>query len=114
MKNALPFLEMRQNWPCDPQELLPLEAVDTASNLNSYILKRICVAAGVSFSKFETKENLIDKHLLKARNAIAHGEKYKVNYTDLIDAQSGVLQLISDFQDLIEDQVSGKLYLAEA
>lgn len=52
---------------------LPKEAISTASNLSSEILKEIMSILGLNFADYSTKSKLIDEKLLKSRNEIAHG-----------------------------------------
>lgn len=56
------------------RSILPKEAISTASNLSSEILKEITAVLGLDFLPYSTRSNLIDEKLLKTRNEIAHGE----------------------------------------
>jgi len=75
VKNPVPFLQMCDEWPCSPGELLPLDIVNMESNLNSDVLKKITAIIDVDYSYFESKIHLIDDSLLKIRNDIAHGAR---------------------------------------
>ena len=110
LKNPVPFLEMRGEWPCSVDEKIPLDVIDTESNLNSKVLKRLTATLGVDYSGFESKEKLIDDHLLNTRNRIAHGERITVNAEDYEEVDVEIRDLIDRFQTLIEDCIQTESY----
>lgn len=78
-------------------------AVNTKSNLSSKVLEDILMALGLDVSKFETKNNFIDKSLLKSRNFIAHGEALNLTVSEYLSMHDFVLELIETFRNEIEN-----------
>lgn len=58
--------------------------IDTQSNLNSQVLKDLCLICAVDFSHFEAETAFIDVFLLKRRNSIAHGEEVYIGTCGVI------------------------------
>jgi RiboL-PSP-HEPN len=110
LRNPAPFLEMLSEWPCAPGELIPTDVLDTESNLNSKILKRLALTIGLDYSFFETKEKLIDESLLKTRNQIAHGERITVNLAEYETIEHEIRELIDHFQQLVETCIQHEKY----
>jgi hypothetical protein len=104
VKNPTSFLEMLREWPCDASELIPTDVLDTESNLNSKILKRLTLTIGIDYSFFETKEKLIDESLLKTRNMVSPAEY------ETIDRE--IRGLIDYFQQLVETCIQQERYRA--
>lgn len=84
--------------------------VDTQSNLSTTVLKEIIWCLGVDYSKFETKENLIDMKLVNKRNFIAHGEIFDVSIHDFLDMADEVIGLMNLFKNEIENSVISDEY----
>ncbi len=110
LKNPVPFLEICSEWPCASGELLPTDIIDTESNLNSKVLKRLVATIGIDYSFFETKEKLIDDVLLKMRNQIAHGQRIAMQPEEYETIELEIRALIDHFQQLIETCVQQELY----
>jgi hypothetical protein len=109
-RNPVPFLQMRREWPCGPDEQLPADVIDTESNLTSKVLKGLAATVGIEYTPFLTKEKLIDEHLLKLRNEIAHGRRVAVQREEYEAIEHETRQLIDCFQDLIETCVQRRVY----
>lgn len=112
LKNPIPFLDMRAEWPCPPDELLPAEIIDTESNLNSQVLRRLIRIIDLDYTFFETKEKLIDESLLKTRNQIAHGNRIMVATVDYETIEQEVRAMIDKFQGEIENSIQIEAYRA--
>jgi hypothetical protein len=113
-KNPVPFLEVQEAWVGPTGELIPIDIVDTESNLSSKVLKRLTATIGIDYGRFATKEKLIDESLLKMRNQIAHGDRLAVKPEDYETIEREVRDLIDDFQQLIETCVQQEQYRATA
>lgn len=88
------------------------DLVNTKSNLNSDVLRDICLICGVSFTHFEEHESFIDAILLKRRNSIAHGEDTFIAKSDLDDLAEKTISLMRTFGDAVDNIVQLKSYSA--
>jgi hypothetical protein len=86
--------------------------VDTNSNLNTDVIKDICIICAVDSSHFEAKRTFIDVLVLKRRNAIAHGQQEFVQLDGIDDLVADVLALMVHFRNLLENKVYSKAYAA--
>ncbi|MBP0017286.1 MAG: hypothetical protein J7647_06965 [Cyanobacteria bacterium SBLK] len=82
---------------------LPKDEISTASNLSSKILQEITQILGLDFSFYSSKEVLIDKQLLGARNTIAHGNYSLTDRKKYIELHKEVIGMIEKFREQIED-----------
>ncbi|MEA5570017.1 MAE_28990/MAE_18760 family HEPN-like nuclease [Calothrix sp. UHCC 0171] len=82
---------------------LPKDAISTASNLSSEILKEITDILGIDFSLYSTKSILIDAKLLKTRNEIAHGNYSVFDKDEYIELHLEVIGMLDIFRNQIEN-----------
>lgn len=90
---------------------LPKDAISTASNLSSEILKEITRILGIDFSLYSTKSVLIDTKLLKTRNEIAHGEYSITDKEEYIELHTEVIHMLDLFRNQIENAAINKHYM---
>jgi len=83
--------------------ILPKNAISTASNLSSEILKEITYILGIDFSIYSTKSPLIDTKLLKTRNEIAHGEDSVFDRDEYLELHREVIGMLDLFCTQIEN-----------
>lgn len=88
------------------------ELIDTRSNLNTDVIKDICLICGVDPINFEKKRDFIDVLLLKRRNAIAHGQQEFIRANEIDDLVADVLALMASFRNLLENKIYTKAYAA--
>lgn len=88
------------------------DLINTRSNLNSEVLREICIVCGVSYFDFIEYESFIDAILLKRRNSIAHGEDTFIAREDLDDVAEKTISLMRLFGDTLDNQVQLKQYMA--
>jgi hypothetical protein len=88
------------------------DLVDTRSNLNTDVIKEICLVCGVDSNHFEQNRTFIDVLLLKRRNAIAHGQQEYIQADEIDDLVANVLALMGSFRNLLENKVYSKGYAA--
>lgn len=88
--------------------------VDTKSNLNTDVVKDICLVCGVDGGHFEGKRIFIDTLILKRRNAIAHGQQEFVHESEMNQLVADMLALMDHFRTLLENKVYTKQYLRPA
>lgn len=88
------------------------DLINTKSNLNSEVLKEICLVCDISYQEFFEHESFIDAILLKRRNAIAHGEDTFVAKDDLDDVTNTTVALMRMFGDALDNRVQLKTYMA--
>jgi hypothetical protein len=86
--------------------------IDTKSNLNTDVIKEICIICSVESSHFETKRVFLDQFLLKRRNAIAHGQQEFIQEAGMNDLVADILALMQHFRTLLENKVYQKQYAA--
>jgi hypothetical protein len=85
-------------------------AVKTKANLNATVFREIVASLGLDYSRFATKEKLIDERLLKNRNSIAHGHYLIVDFTDYVELHTEVVGMMEDFANQIENAVLIEAY----
>lgn len=83
--------------------ILPKDAISTASNLSSEILKEITYILGIDFSIYSTKSVLIDTKLLKKRNEIAHGNDSVFDRDEYLELHREVIGMLDLFRNQIEN-----------
>ncbi len=86
--------------------------VDTKSNLNTDVMKDICIICGVDSKHFEQNRTFLDVLLLKRRNAIAHGQQEYIQTDEIDDFVANILALMGFFRNLLENKVYMKEYAA--
>ena len=77
--------------------------VNTKSNLMSAVLQEIVAILGLDYSRFATKEKLIDEKLLKNRNSIAHGQYLLVDFDEYLNLHDEILGIMQDFYNQVEN-----------
>lgn len=96
---------------------IPVSGVISAqSNLSSDVFVQIMLNIGLEYTQYETKFNLLDEHLLKMRNNIAHGDYFQPQitpkeYTSLHDT---IIKMLTDLSIQIFDSAMSKAYLKSA
>lgn len=88
------------------------DLINTKSNLNSEVLREICLVCDISYKEFIEYEAFIDAMLLKRRNAIAHGEDTFMAKDDLDEVTNTTIALMRIFGDSLDNQVQLRTYLA--
>lgn len=88
------------------------ELIDTRSNLNTDVIKDICVICNVDSSHFEQHRMFLDVLVLKRRNAIAHGQQEFIRIDEIDDLIGTILSLMSSFRNLLENKIYTKSYAA--
>lgn len=88
------------------------DLVDTRSNLNTDVIKDICMICGVDSNHFEQNRTFLDILLLKRRNAIAHGQQEYIQPDEIDDLVADILALMGFFRNLLENKVYMKTYAA--
>lgn len=84
----------------------PRDIIDTKSNLNSDVLKNICMICGIRFELFQPHADFIDRILLARRNAIAHGENSLVFAVDPDDLSERTITIMRTFRDECEASIT--------
>jgi hypothetical protein len=88
------------------------DLIDTRSNLNTDVIKEICMICGVDSNHFEQNRIFLDVILLKRRNAIAHGQQEFIQTNEIDDLVANILALMGVFRNLLENKVYTKSYAA--
>lgn len=87
------------------------DLIDTKSNLNTDVIKDLCLVCGFNSEFYESKRIFIDFSLLKRRNAIAHGQDEGLDLSDADEVIDETIALMAHFRTLIENKVYTKSYL---
>jgi len=85
-------------------------AIHTKSNLNSDVLREIVMQLGLDYSRFETKEKLIDDVLVHYRNNIAHGKELTMDRDGYLALHDEVFGMMQDFYNQIDNSVANMSY----
>ena len=111
-KNPAPYIEATRTYfeGRTDKDTLPLDGIDTESNLSSKVLKKLMVLIDIDYTFFQTKEKLIDECLLDKRNRIAHGERITIKQDDYKTIEAEVRGLMDIFQSAIEKCVQQEKY----
>jgi hypothetical protein len=88
------------------------DLVDTRSNLNTDVIKDICMICNVDSKHFEDTRAFLDILLLKRRNAIAHGQQEFIQADEVDDLVASTLGLMGFFRNLLENKIYTKAYAA--
>lgn len=91
---------------------LNAELIDTKSNLNTDVIKDICLICNVDSSHFESNRPFLDILILKRRNAIAHGQQEFIQTDEIDGLVAHILSLMSHFRNLLENKVYMKGFAA--
>lgn len=86
--------------------------VDTKANLNTDVIKDLCIICAVDLSHFEAQRTFIDILLVRRRNAIAHGQQEFIHPDEIDDLVANVLALMAHFRSLLENKIYTKAYAA--
>lgn len=84
--------------------------INTKSNLKSDVFHDITDSLGLDYSRFATKEKLIDERLLKHRNQIAHGQFLIVTVADYVELHDEILAIMQDFYNQIDNAATSGTY----
>jgi hypothetical protein len=88
------------------------DLIDTRSNLNTEVIKDICIVCGVDSNHFEQNRTFLDVLVLKRRNAIAHGQQVYIQIDEIDDLVANILSLMAFFRNLLENKIYTKAYAA--
>ncbi len=86
----------------------------TTSNLSSSVFKEIISMIGLDYSFYESKEVLIDKHLLKNRNTIAHGDYLEIDEKDYDEWHTEVIGMMDTLRNQIDNAAATKEYCSQS
>lgn len=86
----------RSNMPWDKE-------TNTKSNLNSDVFQEIVAMLGLDYTKFATKEKLLDEKLLKNRNTIAHGQYLLVDFAEYMSMHDEIVDMMQEFYDQVDN-----------
>lgn len=91
---------------------IPFEtAIDTESNLSSRVFREITWILGIDYKYYETKEKLIDSHLLAKRNHIAHGQYLELGEDEYGNLHENVIEILETFRNQIENAVARRTFI---
>jgi hypothetical protein len=86
--------------------------IDTKSNLNTDVIKDICIICAVDGGHFEEYRTFIDVLILKRRNAIAHGQQEFIKEDEIDSLVAAILSLMMHFRTVLENKIYTKAYAA--
>ena len=77
--------------------------INTMANLKSDVFRDIVLALGLDYSRFATKEKLLDEKLLGNRNRIAHGQYSLVDFAEYLNLHDEMLGIMQDFYNQVDN-----------
>lgn len=77
--------------------------IETKFNLGASVFRDIVLTLGLDYSRFATREKLIDEKLLANRNSIAHGRYIVVSFEEYINLHDEVLNMMQDFYNQVDN-----------
>lgn len=89
---------------------IPDGLVNTKSNLNSEVLKDICLVCGIPSLQFDHDMEFLDKFLLRRRNDVAHGQAVFVDSIDPVELVDRTTGLMRSFRDALDNSVAESSY----
>jgi len=100
---CLDVVEFFRSLSGSPSRLNWKSGVNTKSNLKASVFQEIVTTLGLDYSRFLTKEKLIDEKLLGNRNSIAHGQHSLVDFDEYLDLHDEMLGIMQDFYNQIDN-----------
>jgi hypothetical protein len=104
----------------EPENDFENSIIDTKSNLNPKVYKRIIDIIGLKYKNvLLSREHYIDSHLLANRNAIGHAGKissslnpdFSLNLSDIEKLKAIIFIIIDSFKDELLEYANKKFYL---
>lgn len=93
---------------------IPDAAVDTKSNVNADVLRKLLFQLGLDFTIIELHRSNINK-LLGVRNAIAHGDRLSIPENDKLESYiETAYEVMKYLQNKIYDAMQGSTYLKKS
>lgn len=90
---------------------IPDTIVDTKSNVDTAVLKKLLFCLGLDYQKIEEHRNSIN-HLLGVRNAIAHGDRLKVpTEEDVRSYITTIREIMSFLQNEVYEALKAERFL---
>lgn len=102
------FTNLNSRW-CAPVKQL----IETESNLNSKVLKKIVNSLGSDYSIYSLKEKFIDEKLLHRRNMISHGGYIATDIDDFKLIENQTIEIMDKFRDQIHESIKNRRYLCK-
>ncbi len=96
----------------EPFSYLNPALIDIRSNLNTDVIREICIICGIESTCFEQNRTFLDVLVLKRRNAIAHGQQEYIQVGEIDDLVANILGLMSFFRNQLENKIYTKAYAA--
>jgi MAE_28990/MAE_18760-like HEPN len=88
--------------------------IRTKGNLGSAVFREIVQVLGLDYSRFATKEKLIDEKLLHTRNNVAHGHSLAMESKEYLALHDVVFGMMQDFYNQVENAATTGTYRATA
>jgi hypothetical protein len=103
IKPCLDLVEFFRNESEARSNLVWRSAVQTKSNLSSEVLREIVLTLGLDYSRFVTKEKLLDEKLLANRNSIAHGRFLVIDTQEYLGIHDDIFGMMQDFYNQVDN-----------
>jgi hypothetical protein len=107
---SIELVEFFQSHMGERSHLSAGAGIVTKSNLRSDVLHEIVRTLGLDYSRFATKEKLLDEKLLGNRNQIAHGQYVLVKYDEYLNLHGEVMGMMQDFYNQIDNMANSGTY----
>jgi hypothetical protein len=108
----LEIIEFFQSALTKHSKLPWADGIDTKSNLRSDVFHEIVLTLGLDYSRFSTKEKLLDEKLVNNRNRIAHGQFSLVDFGEYLKLHDELLAMMQDFYNQVDNSAITGAYRA--
>ncbi len=88
--------------------------IKTHGNPSSTVVKNILESIGLDFTPYETKQNYIDRDLLKCRHSVVHGERIDIPIDDFDETFNIIINIMEGIYDQILLAAINKKYLRKS
>jgi len=110
ISRCLDIVEFFRTEGGKPSKIAWKAGINTKANLKSDVFQEIVLMLGLDYTRFSTKEKLLDERLLKNRNSIAHGQYLIVRFEEYMDLHDEMLAIMQDFYNQIENSAFSGSY----
>lgn len=108
-----PCLDIVQFFNSDMSSRSRLEweyGVNTKGNLRSDVFREVVATLGLDYSRFATKEKLIDEKLVHVRNNVAHGRFIALGFQEYLDLHGEMIGVMQDFYNQVDNSANAGSY----
>jgi hypothetical protein len=103
MERCLDVVSFFRSQSAERSNIKWKSGTETKSNLNAAVFREIVLSLGLDYSRFATKEKLLDEKLLGHRNRIAHGQYLLIGFQEYLDLHDEVIGMMQELYNQIDN-----------